>query len=346
MKQILENTLLKPSLKPQLKPQLKPPLKPTDVEWVERYNKQPGLIPQEVRRLAEETWGGEPVQLFALVDLDVKLQLTEAWLMLGAKAVALATRMPGEAWSLRSHARSEVRSVREIPALSLTRLMIGGADPEAPLIVARYTHRQRRAVSHIVFCLEQEIKEREQLAVRELPRDPQSDLQSDLQCDLPSDWSGELSSERFRERTADAIYVEAMLQPVKEAQASVTVNKFAVIWRLLSYLKPYRRQVTFGLLGAISMTMVSLLPPYLTGVLIDQVIKPFEAGKIDARGAMHLAWITIASLAAVYAVREVFAWIRLRWMSVMGEYVASDLRTTVYEHLHRLSLSYFSSKQT
>jgi ATP-binding cassette subfamily B protein len=300
----------------------------SDFEWVERYTEQPGLIPKEVRRLTEETWGGEPIQLFAHVDLDANLRLTQAWLMLGAKAVALATKTQEGVWCLRSCARIEIRAVREIPGLSLTRLVIGGVDAEAPLIVARFTHRQRRAVSHIVFCLEQEIKGREQKGL----------------CALEPE--RELSAGRFRDRSADTIYVDSMLQAVKEAQASVTVNKFAVIWRLLAYLRPYRRQVGLGLFGAIAMTMVSLLPPYLTGVLIDRVIKPFEAGKLEARAAMHLAWATILSLAAVYLIREIFAWIRLRWMSVMGEYVASDLRTTVYDHLHRLSLSYFSSKQT
>lgn len=290
------------------------------LKFVARYHGQPAMLPREARRLAEEIWGAGAVQLFAHVDLDSQLKLAEGWLMLGERGVALASLVDGS-WSLLACAREEIRAVKETPALSLTRLVISGAESDRPLLVARYTHRQKRAVGNIVFCLEQELKDRAQA-------------------------DSVLRGERFRERSAEAIYVEAMLQPVKEAQASVTVSKFAVIWRLLSYLRPYRRQVALGLGGAIAMTMISLLPPYLTGVLIDRVIKPFDAGKLAPESAMHVAWTTIAALAAVYSVRELFAWIRLRWMALMGEYVASDLRTGVYAHLHKLSLSYFSSKQT
>src|ERR1051325_1350802 len=37
---------------------------------------------------------------------------------------------------------------------------------------------------------------------------------------------------------------------------------------------------------------------------------------------------------------------RLRLMAIMGEWVARDLRTELYEHLQRLSLSFFSRKKT
>ena len=43
-------------------------------------------------------------------------------------------------------------------------------------------------------------------------------------------------------------------------------------------------------------------------------------------------------MAVVYLVRQAAAVIRLRLMSIMGEWVARDLRTELYEHLQRLSL--------
>src|SRR4029079_7388895 len=45
-------------------------------------------------------------------------------------------------------------------------------------------------------------------------------------------------------------------------------------------------------------------------------------------------------------VRQLAAHIRLRYMAVLGEYVARDLRSELYEHIQRLSLSFFSRKKT
>lgn len=51
-------------------------------------------------------------------------------------------------------------------------------------------------------------------------------------------------------------------------------------------------------------------------------------------------------MALVYVVRQAAAVVRLRLMSVLGEWVARDLRAELYEHIQRLSLSFFSRKKT
>ena len=45
---------------------------------------------------------------------------------------------------------------------------------------------------------------------------------------------------------ADAVTRASVLDPVREAQALVAPNKLAVVWRLLAYLRPYRRRVVLG----------------------------------------------------------------------------------------------------
>src|SRR5207247_4794738 len=47
-----------------------------------------------------------------------------------------------------------------------------------------------------------------------------------------------------------------------------------------------------------------------------------------------------------YLVRQAAAGARLRLMSILGEWVARDLRSERYEHIQRLSLSVFSRKRT
>ena len=57
---------------------------------IERYTGQPSRLPAELRARIEAAFGGAPVELYALADLDHTLSLTESWLALGPLHVALA----------------------------------------------------------------------------------------------------------------------------------------------------------------------------------------------------------------------------------------------------------------
>src|SRR3954452_17652362 len=61
---------------------------------------------------------------------------------------------------------------------------------------------------------------------------------------------------------------------------------------------------------------------------------------------MRTAWIAVGAMAVLYTVRQIAALVRLRYMAVLGEWVARDLRAELYEHIQRLSLSFFSRKKT
>lgn len=59
----------------------------------------------------------------------------------------------------------------------------------------------------------------------------------------------------------------------------------------------------------------------------------------------YLAWLAFGTIALVFLIRQASALVRLRYMSVLGEWVARDLRTELYEHLQRLSLGFYSRKR-
>ena len=59
---------------------------------IERYTDQPSVLPLEVRRFIEDSWGGGPVQLYACADLDDSMTLTEQWVALGPQHVGVAYR--------------------------------------------------------------------------------------------------------------------------------------------------------------------------------------------------------------------------------------------------------------
>ena len=56
-----------------------------DREIINRYTDQPAQLPAELRSAIEAEWGGSPVQLYALADLDAGLRLAESWVALGAE---------------------------------------------------------------------------------------------------------------------------------------------------------------------------------------------------------------------------------------------------------------------
>ena len=281
-------------------------------ELISRYTDQPGKLPCDLRDRIESLWDNLPVQLYALADLDASLKLVNTWVVLGPEHLAIVTNNGHNENQIKCIELSQIQVVRETLGLSCTNLTLFGTPDEPPLAVLRYTNRQRRGMENIKYIIEQRIDGN--------------------------------SVEHSKE--PDQIYTDAITQSIREAQASVAVNKMAVVWRLISYLKPYRKRLTFGLIAASLMTIVSLLPAYFTGYVIDRVIKPFQAGVIDYSDAMYTAWAIIIGLGLTYLLRATCMWIRLHKMSVLGELVAGDLRRDIYEHMQKLSLNFFSKKHT
>src|SRR5262245_1195131 len=101
-------------------------LQQLDDHIIARYTAQPARLPPELRRQIEHAWQGAPVQLYALADLDQSLTLTESWLALGPRQLAVAKRA-GQDWEIRSVPRADVEAVREAPGLSANTLTILGA---------------------------------------------------------------------------------------------------------------------------------------------------------------------------------------------------------------------------
>ena len=285
-----------------------------DQAIISRYAGQPTRLPAELRARIEASWSGAPVLLYALADLNPKLELCECWVAVGGEQVAVATGTNGGKadWEISSFPRARVTAVRESPGLSATTLAFLGAPDEPALAVVRYTHRQRRAFENLKYVVEE----------------------------------GQRGGGAEGQKSGDELYAEAVARPVRDAQALVAGKPHAVIARLLGYLKPYRRQLGFGMGAATLITLVSLIPPWLAGYVLDRLVVPARGGALPVERAALLAWIAVSAMALVFLVRQAAAWLRLRLMAIMGEWVARDLRTQLYEHLQELSLAFFSRKKT
>ncbi|MBS4099031.1 MAG: ABC transporter ATP-binding protein [Sulfuricella sp.] len=115
------------------------------------------------------------------------------------------------------------------------------------------------------------------------------------------------------------------------------------LFRLWRFAHPYKGQLLAGFLLTLASTAATLVPPYMTMPLMDDILIPFQNGKpIDAGlVTLYLGGLLLAALLAWS-----LGWARTYILALVSERIGADLRTATYEHLLRLSLEYFGGKRT
>lgn len=109
--------------------------------------------------------------------------------------------------------------------------------------------------------------------------------------------------------------------------------------KILSYLKPYRLQLAGVLVFAVGATGMSLAVPWL----VRELIVVIQSGDESASGAV--VWIS-AGLLGAYLMRGLFEFLSYWVAHVVAWWLCHDLRMSLYEHLQRLSLSFYENRQT
>ena len=116
-----------------------------------------------------------------------------------------------------------------------------------------------------------------------------------------------------------------------------------VLLRLWRFAHPYRWSLLAGFTLTLGSTAASLVPPYLTIPLMDDVLIPFQNGQhIDP---WSVAWLLLGLLGAALAAWGL-GWAKTWLLALVSERISADLRTTTFEHLLNLSLDYFGAKRT
>ncbi|TWG82651.1 ATP-binding cassette subfamily B protein [Cupriavidus gilardii J11] len=113
--------------------------------------------------------------------------------------------------------------------------------------------------------------------------------------------------------------------------------------RLWRFARPYRMQLLAGFVLTLLSTGATLVPPYLTMPLMDKVLIPFQNGVPIDYGLVRLY---LGGLLGAALVAWSLGWARTYLLARVSERIGSDLRTTTYEHLLKLSLQYFGGKRT
>ena len=112
--------------------------------------------------------------------------------------------------------------------------------------------------------------------------------------------------------------------------------------RLFDFVKPYKWRAAAGFSLALLMTVVGLIRPFLTKPMLNNGLGLAPGRTADYDTLLFYVGILVALTLLGVAGQAM----RMRLMAVLGARIARDIRHKTYEHLHKLSLSFFSRKPT
>ncbi|MEM1582611.1 MAG: ABC transporter ATP-binding protein [Candidatus Bathyarchaeia archaeon] len=105
----------------------------------------------------------------------------------------------------------------------------------------------------------------------------------------------------------------------------------AFIW-LMGFLRPHIHYVILAVILSLSITALSLTPPYLMKILLDEVFAK--------RNVEILIYVVIAFI-SVYAFNAILGAAQNYTLSYLGQKIIYNIRVKVYEHLQSLSIGFY-----
>ncbi|GAA2251023.1 ABC transporter ATP-binding protein [Streptomyces amakusaensis] len=111
----------------------------------------------------------------------------------------------------------------------------------------------------------------------------------------------------------------------------------ATLRRIASFARPHRRQLNRFLLLSTVTALLAVATPVLAGKIVDEIVRGGDPGTVTR----------LALLIAVIAVAEAALGLLTRWLSAtLGEGLILDLRTSVFDHVQRMPVAFFTRTRT
>ena len=272
-----------------------------------------GHLPPPLRERILSEAGGEKVLLVAQSDLDERGMFCDRWLILTDQRIGLYRPRDGS-WSGEWLAVRGLKSAAIVDGLGMGLLRI--LREGAPTVEHRFTLRSAKDVARLQRRLEKLISGKGE---------------DEPAAEKPKPGEKKVRCEKCRR----------VIPPWAEVCPACTSRR-QVLSRLFDFIKPYKWQAAVGVLTALAMTLAGLVRPALTKPMLDNGLGLGPGQKADY--GVLLFYIGI--LAGLMVFTAVTGALRERMMARIGSRVCRDLRDRTYEHLHKLSLSYFSKKPT
>jgi ABC-type multidrug transport system fused ATPase/permease subunit len=111
----------------------------------------------------------------------------------------------------------------------------------------------------------------------------------------------------------------------------------ATLRRIGGFARPHRRRLAHFLVLSVVTAVLAVATPVLAGRVVDAIVG----------GAALRSVAGLATLIAVIAVAEAGIGLLTRWLSAsIGEDLILDLRTTVFDHVQRMPIAFFTRTRT
>jgi ABC-type multidrug transport system fused ATPase/permease subunit len=111
----------------------------------------------------------------------------------------------------------------------------------------------------------------------------------------------------------------------------------ATLRRIASFARPHRRHLVLFLLLSVVGALLAVATPVLAGRVVDEIVN----------GASGDTVVLLAAVIAVIAIFEAAGSVATRWLSAtIGEGLIVDLRTTVFDHVQRMPVAFFTRTRT
>lgn len=121
-------------------------------------------------------------------------------------------------------------------------------------------------------------------------------------------------------------------KPKRKPRAMDTARTLKQMW---GYLAEHKGRLTVVIVMVLLSSTFSLLGPYLAGTAIDHYLMNRDSGFVRF----------LIGLAVVYGLHSLTMWLQSIWMITISQKTVYRMRVQLFEHLHRLSIPYFSKRQ-
>ncbi|MGZ0230279.1 MAG: ABC transporter ATP-binding protein, partial [Acidimicrobiales bacterium] len=109
------------------------------------------------------------------------------------------------------------------------------------------------------------------------------------------------------------------------------------IRRVLEFARPYRSMLIGFIITLILAALVNLVPPLLFKLIIDRAIENQDRGQVNTYA---IVIVIAAFVAAGLSLVERY------WSAVIGEGLIYDLRVSLFDHVQRMPMAFFTRVQT
>jgi subfamily B ATP-binding cassette protein MsbA len=114
--------------------------------------------------------------------------------------------------------------------------------------------------------------------------------------------------------------------------------------RFLAYTLDYKGLLVLSIVMGCLKFGVNFAFPWLVGTAIDRVIRPADGVPTDYR--FHWLWILVGLGVVISIVHAIATFGRSYYTAKLGNRIIADIRQDLFDHLHRLSLHFYSKERT